>query len=322
MVQELESKNAALQGQLNEQDRDSLEEGHNYRQEFDRLVSEVSRLSPFEEQVAHLKEEIKHMEKRYEHAKGIEARLVQQVSLVSLRESEIETLKKCLDSEGDEQKSDSRKEKELYTEISRLKEQVEVKNCEIARVKACLKKQKSRSTDDDATVTSSMVTESVRTEYEEKLKRKDIVIDRLKKKVAEQAEAAQLEVPPSLNDPAAVDTEKLMEANMEQASCVKSVQTNRQSTSAMPDNLTDQQGGVFSQESLRKAVKERDQKIKMLSDQLQSFVHTASNVEKISRHAKEQSGEIARLRSQLQDTETEHKVSLTSCTCNNNSKSV
>ena len=303
-----------MQGQLDEQNRDSLEQGHNYRQEFDRLVSEVSRLSPFEEQVAHLKEELKCMEERYEQAKGIEARLVEQVSLVSLRESEIETLKKCLDSESDEQKLDSRKEKELNKEISRLKDQVEAKNCEIARVKARLKKQKSRSADDDATVTSTMVTESVRTEFEEKLKRKDIMIARLKKKVTEQAEAAQLEVPPSLGDVAAVDTENLKEANMEQDSCVKTVQANKQSTSAVVDNFKDQQDGIFSQdnpESLRKAVKERDQKIKMLSDQLQSFMHTASNVEKISRHAKEQSGEIARLRSQLQDTEAEHKVSLT-----------
>lgn len=57
-------------------------------------------------------------------------------------------------------------------------------------------------------------------------------------------------------------------------------------------------------ENLQEALKERDQKIKRLSSQLESVLRTATDVEKIVKHSKDQSGEIARLKKQLEIADT------------------
>lgn len=254
------------------------------------------------------------MDERYQQAKGLEAQLIEQVSLVRLKEAEIATLKQQIHA-GYDRRIDSKGGREiLNAEITRLTRELDSKNRENARLKACLKKsEKSKSIDYDSTsADQSTSAGAIQADYEQKQKDQEAVIFSLRKQGMQEAVASQLAVLPSLRDTFAVSSGTSKEHFLGQHPGGKSSMATKSSTSYGERELAvvDEASKELIK-SLVRAVAEKDQRIQILSSQLQHFMKTAANVEKISRHAKEQSEKISQLKSQLQ---AGHEVSVFS-TC-------
>jgi DNA repair exonuclease SbcCD ATPase subunit len=315
-INELESRNTELQRQLNLQHeavgRDeppredgSLEQAYTRREHVHHLASEIKRLEPFENEVKKLQRQLKHMEEVHADVQKRDQQLCDQVALVSLKETVIEELRRQLSAASKCQQVSESKAGGL--EIARLEEQLTGKEHEIARLKARLKKREKtksvKEADDDSTSTPPPTAGDIaamQAEYERKLEHKETMISRLKKRVTVLTEAAQQS---GQGEGTTQDTSEEVE--------VRATSTAMASGGVSGDVLDDcyleDSESVDKEvvEKLQRTVKERERKIKQLSDQLQSFMQTATDVEKIVKHSKDQSGEIARLKKQLEDAETE-----------------
>ena len=324
-INELESRNTELQRQLNLQheavgggepprEDGSLEQAYTRREYVDHLVSEVKRLEPLEEEVEKLQRQLKHMEKVHDEAKKNDQLLLEQVALVSLKETEIVDLKRqLLAAIENQQVSGSKVGASELAEIARLKEQLTEKEREIARVRARLKKQEMTKSiegaEGDSTGTPPPTVGDIaamQAEYERKLQHKETMISRLKERVTALTEAAQQSGQGELegdSEDATQDTSEEVEFNP----LSMAVASSGVSGDVLDDRYLESSESVDKEvvEKLQRAVKEKDKKIKSLSDQLQLLMHTATNVEKIVKHSKGQSGEIARLKKQLEVAETE-----------------
>ena len=301
----MELRNAELQRQLNvqqDQTRDerprdggSLEEAYTRRDYVDHLVSEVKRLELFEKEVEALKRQLKRMEELHIEAQKRDKQLCGQVALVSLKETEITELKRQLSAAKDNQLASG--SKSGTAEIARLTEQLTGKEHEIARVRARLKKYE-RAKSVEATEEDSIGDiAAMQADYEKKLEHKENMITRLKKRVTELAEATQQPVPGECESAMAKH-----ESSAESSIAALGGVVDEHYLESNEDGDTGEVG------RLQRAVKERDRKIKKLSDQLQTFIQTATDMGKIVQHSKGQSGEIARLKKQLEVAEAEREV--------------
>ena len=333
-ISELESRNTELQRQLNLQheavggdepprEDGSLEQAYTRREHVDHLVSEIKRLEPFEGKVESLERQLKHMEEVHAEAKNSEHLLLEQVTLVSLREAEIAELKKQLSAIGENQQvSGSKVGVTELAEIARLKEQLIEKDREIARVRARLKKQEKTKSVEETEGDSTGIPPptagdigAMQAEYERKLQHKETMISRLKERVTALTEAAQQ------SGRGEGDSEDTIQDTSEEVELSMATVSSGVSGDVLDDRYLESGESVAKEvvEKLQRAVKERDKKIKRLSDQFQSFMQTATDVEKIVKHSKDQSGEIARLKKQLEVAETEVQLythtSLSNCIC-------
>lgn len=277
------------------------------------LVSEVKRLEPFEKEVETLKRQLKHMEEVHAEAQKRDQQLCDQVALVSLKETEIFELKRQLSAAKENQQvSGSKGGTPELAEITRLKEELTGKEREIARVRARLKKQEKTKSfeeaEDDSTGTLPPATGDIaamQAEYEQKLEHKETMISRLKKRINELAEATQQSVPDEgeIATPGGVDTSEEVKVKPKSMAAASIGVLG----GVIGDCYSESSEGVDKEavEKLQRAVKDRDKKIKKLSDQLQSFMRTATDVEKIVKHSKDQSEEIVRLKRKLEVAEAE-----------------
>ena len=320
-INELESRNTELLRQLNLQheavgggepprEDGSLEQAYTRREYVDHLVSEVNRLEPLEKEVEKLQRQLKHMEEVHDEAKKNDQLLLKQVALVSLKETEIVDLKRQLSAAKENQQVlGSKVGTSELAEVARLKEQLTEKDREIARVRARLKKQEmTKSVEGDSTSTPPPIAEDIaamQAEYERKLQHKETMISRLKERVTALTEVTQQSGHGELEGDSEDTTQDTSEVKFEPSSmAVASIGV---SGDVLDDRYLESGESVREEavEKLQRAVKERDEKIKRLSDHLQSLMQTATNVEKIVKHSKDQSGEIARLKKQLEVAETE-----------------
>ena len=276
-ITELELRNTELQRQLNPQheavgggepprEDGSLEQAYTRREYVDHLVSEVKRLEPLEKEVEKLQRQLKHMDEVCANAQKRDQQLCDQVALVSLKEAEITELKRQLSAARENQQVSGSKVGALeLAKIARLKEELTSKEHEIARTRARLKN--------------------------------------LEKKKSAEGDSTGTP-PPTAGDIAAMqaDYERKLQHKETMISRLKERVT-ALTEAAQQSGQGD--GDSEDMEKLRRAVKERDEKIKKLSSKLQSFMKTAAEVEKIVKHSKDQSGEIARLKKQLEVAETE-----------------
>lgn len=322
-INELETRNAELQRQLNaghglmvgdertarERRDGSPEGGYTRRHHLDYLACEVKRLAPLEAKAEKLQKEVERLEGLYRDAKCYEERVVEQVSIVSAKEAEIVELKKQLSSKPHSSVSTEEKAKHSQVRVARLEEELKNKDREIARVNARLKKsEKSKSVDGlDGEATADVA--AIKADYDRQLAHKETMINRLKKRVNELAEAAQQQVPSE------VGSEKLGDQTMTEVQPTSKRRSDHAGEKSSPElEGVAATSGVEKEQllgsvegdtellvkELRRDIRERDKKIKKLSDQLQEFMQTASNVEKIVEHSKGQSGEILKLKKQLE----------------------
>ena len=295
----------------------SLEQAYTRREYVDHLVSEVKRLEPLEKEVEKLTRQLKHMDEVHAEAKNNEQLLLEQVTLVSLKETEITELQRQLSAARENQQvSGSKVGVSELAEIARLNEQLTEKEREIARVRACLKKQEKTKSVEEAEGDSTGIPTptvgdiaSMQAEYKRKLQHKETMISRLKERVTELTEAAQQSGQGELEGDSEDTTQDTSE-EVEFEPLSMAVASSGVSGDVLDDRHLESGESVDKEvmEKLRRAVKERDKRIKKLGDQLQSFVQTATDVEKIVKHSKDQSGEIARLKKQLEvaGTEVQH----------------
>lgn len=344
-IKELETRNAELQRQLNaghgpmvrderpaRERRD--EKDYTHRHYMDHLACEVKRLTPFESEVIKLQKDVERLEGLYRQARCYEDEVVKQVSIVSARETEIvklkeenvELKKKLSLSRGKLRGSESTDEKAGHrlrsqVQVARLEEELKNKDREIARVNARLKKsEKSKSVDGiDGETTADVA--AIRADYDRQLAHKETMIDRLKKQLNELAEATQKPMP------AEIGSEKLGDEKGTEGK-----PTSKRRSDPAGEKFSPELAGVATTgdvekhrflgsvegdnegklvRELQRDIKEKDKKIKKLTEQLQGFMQTASNVEKIVEHSKGQSGQILKLKKQLEVAEA---VSF-QCTC-------
>ena len=290
----------------------SLEQAYTRREHVDHLISEIKRLEPFEGKVESLERQLKYMEEVHDEAKKNDQLLLEQVALVSLKETEIVDLKRQLSAAKENQQvSGSKVGASEPAEIARLKEELTGKEHEIARVRARLKKQeKTKSVEEgecDYTGTPPPTAGDIaamQAEYERKLQHKETMISRLKERVTALTEAAQ-QSGQGVGDSEDTTQDTSEEVEFEPSSMA--VASSGVSGDVLDDRYLESGESVDKEvvEKLQQAVKEKDKKIKKLSDHLQSLMQTATDVEKIVKHSKGQSGEIARLKKQLEVAETE-----------------
>ena len=320
---ELETRNAELQRQLNighgpmvrgehqirERRDGSHEEDYTHCHHMDHLACEVKRLTPFEAKAEKLEKEVERLEGLYREAKHYEDDVVKQVSIVSEKEAEIVELKKQLSiysskfqgSESIEGKAGHHLHSQVH--VARLEEELKNKDREIARMNARLKKsEKSKSVDGiDGEAAPDIA--AIRADYDRQLAHKEAMIKRLKKRVTELAEVAKQ---PML---AEVGSEKLGGEKGTEAKSTSKRRSDLAGEKSSPELAgVVMTGGVDDDNEdlvreLQRDIEEKDKKIKKLSEQLQGFMQTASNVEKIVEHSKGQSGEIFKLKKKLEVAE-------------------
>ena len=332
----MESRNAELQRQLNLQheavgggepprEDGSLEQAYTRREHVDHLTSEIKRLEPFEGKVESLERQLKHMEEVLDEAKKNDQLLLEQVTLVSLKEAVIVDLTRQLSAAKENQQvSGSKVGTSELAEIARLKEELTGKEHEIARVRARLKKQeKTKSIEEgecDSIGTPPPTAGDIaamQAEYERKLQHKETMISRLKERVSALTEVTQQS---GQGDGDNEDTTQDTSEEVELEPSSMAMASSGVSGDVLDDRYLESGESVGKEmvEKLRRAVKERDKRIKKLGDQLQSFIQTATDLEKIVKHSKDQSGEIARLKKQLEvaGTEVQHMyMYMYTCTC-------
>ena len=289
------------------------EPGYTQQRYIDNLVGEVNRLTPFEKKVKSLERQLKVAEDLNKQAKGLEKQVVEQVTLTSRKEAEIEQLKKMIEGQSEVTLATGASAKD--ENVAPLREQLSKKDMEISRLKARLKKQdRATASGDEASSpvnphavlstdgphTADKVA-TLQTEFDQKLKHRDVLIAKLKKRVNELTELA---LPTeggddmSVEDPTDNKSEKQAEQGMVAAS-----------------------GGVVSEhrlsreqvEELQRAVQDREKRLKTATDQLQKFEKTASDVVMMRQHSKQQSETIVQLKKQLEATGA--KVHVHTCTC-------
>ena len=153
------------------------------------LIGEVNCLTPLVEENEGLKRQLKHLEEVNKEAKLYESKVIEQVTAISEKDAEIENLKRAL-----EQSSDAA-----------LCEQLSKKDFEISRLKARLAKQEKETTGcvnavDSVEASSTDGPHSnahsprdiaaLQADFEQRLKRKDLLIEKLKRRVNELTEKA------------------------------------------------------------------------------------------------------------------------------------
>ena len=273
---------------------------------------------PFEKEVEKLERQLKHMDELHAEAQKRDKQLCDQVALVSLKEAEISELKRQLSAaKVNHQVSGPKVGTSELAEIARLKEELTAKEREIARVRACFKKlEKTKSieeAEEDSTCIPPPATgdTAMQADYERKLEHKETMISRLKERVNVLTEAAQQAV--TVTD----EGQSATQDTSDEAKVKPKFSTESKLGVGVDDHCSESSEGVDNEEveKLRRAVKERDKKIKKLSDQLQSFMQTANDVEKIVKHSKDQSGEIVRLKRQLEVAEAEVFMRDHQCMC-------
>ena len=326
-INELELRNTELQRQLNLQheavgggepprEDGSLEQAYTRREHIDHLISEIKRLEPFEGKVESLERQLKYMEEVHDEAKKNDQLLLEQVALVSLKETEIVDLKRQLSAAKENQQvSGSKVGASEPAEIARLKEELTGKEHEIARVRARLKKQeKTKSVEEgecDYTGTPPPTAGDIaamQAEYERKLQHKETMISRLKERVTALTEVTQQSGQGELGGEGGRTTQDTSEEiGFKPSSMAVASYCNGLLGDVLDDRYLENGESVDEDvvEKLQRAVKERDRKIKRLSSQLQLFMKTATDVEDIMKRSKDQNGEIARLKKQLEVAETE-----------------
>ena len=231
------------------------------------------------------------------------------MTLTSKKEAEIEQLKKMIEGQSEVTLATGASAKD--ENVALLRDQLSKKEMEISRLKVRLKKRDSGdeasspvnphavlSTDGPHTADKAA---TLQTEFDQKLKHRDVLIAKLKKRVNELTELA---LPTeggddmSVEDPTDNKSEKQAEQGMVAAS-----------------------GGVVSEhrlsreqvEELQRAVQDREKRLKTATDQLQKFEKTASDVVMMRQHSKQQSETIVQLKKQLEATGA--KVHVHTCTC-------
>ena len=246
------------------------------------LMGEVNRLTPLVEENARLKRQLKHLEEVNEEAKLFESKVIEQVTAISEKDAEIEQLKRSL-----EQSSDAA-----------LREQLNKKDIEISRLKARLAKQEKGATGCVSAVDSVEASSTdgphsnahspgdiaaLQTDFEQRLKRKDLLIEKLKGRVNDLTEKALVAeaIPPEdsqqkMADVGVADEEGVVKEHL---------------------GVTEYLAQV---EELQAVVKERDEKIRAITSQLQDLERMAGNVVQMQKHSREQSEVVAQLRKQLE----------------------
>lgn len=279
-----------------------MEGAYTHRQHVGYLTSEVKRLAPLEGEVQRLKQEEKRLDRLYQDAKVYEEQVVKLVSSVSEKEAEVAELKKQLSS-GDHLIRDiSEADVNIRAEVAKLKEQLKSKDHEISRLRVLLRVHEKSKTVEGHVEGSSGIA-AVQAEFERKLAHKEAMIRNLKKKVVELAEVARQPVPDE-EDAATSEDKTDSDVNGQHLSSPEP------GAGAAVVGECHQLGGAEDGqkelvEELQRAVEERDKKIHKLTDQLQSLSQTATTVAAVVKHSKDQSGEIVRLKKELEAAEVE-----------------
>lgn len=266
---------------------------YNQQRYIDNLHKDVERLTKEAKEVESLKRKLKHAEGLNDQAKGFERQLVEQVKLISVKDAEITNLKETI------------RGLECGGDVN-IREQLSKKDLEISRLRACLtKKEKlssmggSGSGDREhlqaprADGQSSQSVALLQAEFDRKLQNKEKLIFQLKKRVNELTElkVASGDTPTEEDDAA-----------------IKKKLTERKAVGVGVAS-----GGVVSEphygagetvdssvvQALQGMIKEKDEKLKKMTDRLQHFEKVAGDVVKMQKHTKEQSEVIVQLRREL-----------------------
>ena len=271
---------------------------YNQQSYIDNLHKDVERLTKEAKEVESLKRKLKHAEGLNDQAKGFERQLVEQVMLISVKDAEITNLKETI--RGLERGGDVN-----------LREQLSKKDLEISRLRACLtKKEKlssvggSGSGDREhlqAPLADGPSPQSVallQAEFDRKLQNKEKLIFQLKKRVNELTElkVASGDTPTEEDD--AAIKKKLTERKVVAVGVgVGVVSEPHYGAGETVDSSVVQ--------VLQRTIREKDEKLKKMADQLQNLEEVAGNVVKMKKHTKGQSELIAQLRGELAEAGAE-----------------
>ena len=252
------------------------------------LTGEVNRLTPLVDKNEGLKRQLKHLEEVNKEAKLYESKVIEQVMVISEKDAEIDQLKREL-----EQSSDAA-----------LREQLTKNELEISRLKARLSKQEkgatgsvgaaspvdfpeASSTDGPHNPRSSGDVAAFQADFEQKMKRKEVTIEKLKKRVNDLTEQLTKKARAAGYVPPEDSQQKLADIGVaDEEGVVKECL-----------NGTEYLAEV---EELQTAVKERDERIKTVTSQLQELEKMAGNVVQMHKHSRDQSELIAQLRKQVE----------------------
>ena len=240
------------------------------------LTSEVKSLMPLAGENERLKRQMNHLEEVNKQAKIYETKAVEQVITISEKDAEIERLKRAMERSSD----------------PALREQLSKKDMEISRLKARLAKQDKEATGGVGAFGPVGSHESSSTDGPhrssgdiadlpaEELKRKDALIDKLKKRVND------------LTEKTLVLEGMLPEDSQQKLADVGVADEGGEVTRHLDETEYVAQ--------MQEKIKEKDEKIKTVTNQLQDFEKMAGNVVQIHKHSREQSEVIAQLKKQLE----------------------
>lgn len=290
---------------LQQDDGEKEERGYDHQRVVSGLVEELTKLRPLVKEVESLKRQLKHADEVNLQAKDLDEQLVKQVTISSEKDAEISRLNRIIAEQG------SSREAGLVGQLA-------TKDLEVSRLKAQLAKKDqlaavgARSSDEldaqdrprlcsDPDSPHAVTIAALQAEYDERVKKKDLLIARLKERVNKLTENT---VTKEHTQPDEVTKLKQKLTGRKLAGVSVGDVGGVTRADDMVDERLEEAGDRTVVCELQKALREKDEKLRSVMTQLGSLERVAGNVVKMEKHTKEQSGLIVQLKRELEATKS------------------